>query len=247
MCDSQQNTANNTAEREFVRIFLGGLSTRKELVEVFKYFKTITNVKNHIPRKGVVGFCFISVENNEEIRNLLKAKMILIGESHVNVEIAGKRGQKNLKKPSLSTEQEFKVFIGGLDLSITDNDLCKYFKQFGDLKKAYISRLKSNGKSRGFGYAIFRDQESQKRSLYCQDHSINSKKFSVREAISKEDISKANQRTKLDIDASATKELIWNKEEDIEPLTKPQLSKNDMVYEPLCEEIRTVLVRSNSF
>jgi len=246
MSDAQQNTANNTAVREFVRIFVGGLSTRKEVVEVFKYFKTITNVKNHIPRKGVVGFCFISVENNEEIRNLLKAKMILIGELHVNVEIAGKRGQNNLKKPSLSTEQEFKVFVGGLDLSITDNDLCKYFKQFGDLKKAYISRVKSNGKSRGFGYAIFRDQESQNKSLYYEDHSINSKKFSVREAISKEDISKANQRTKLDIDAFDPKEIIKEKIEDIEPLISPELSKNDMLYEPLCEEIRTILVRSNS-
>ena len=59
-----------------------------------------------------------------------------------------------------------KVFIGGLDYQMTDNDLKHYFSKYGEVKEYQIIRDPVSKSSRGFGFVRFFD-ESIAKDLIC--------------------------------------------------------------------------------
>ncbi|XLT68862.1 hypothetical protein HN873_025301 [Arachis hypogaea] len=60
-----------------------------------------------------------------------------------------------------------KLFVGGLAWETPTEELRKYFDQFGEILEAVIITDKNTGKSKGYGFVTFRDQESARRA--CSD------------------------------------------------------------------------------
>jgi len=60
---------------------------------------------------------------------------------------------------SYHDEQPGKLFVGSLAASVTEQDLYKYFSQFGEVKSCFIKFDLGSNKSRGFGFVVFRDAE----------------------------------------------------------------------------------------
>ncbi|XP_020962124.1 RNA-binding protein 38 isoform X2 [Arachis ipaensis] len=60
-----------------------------------------------------------------------------------------------------------KLFVGGLAWETPTEELRKYFDQFGEILEAVIITDKNTGKSKGYGFVTFRDQESARRA--CAD------------------------------------------------------------------------------
>ncbi|CAJ1974094.1 unnamed protein product [Sphenostylis stenocarpa] len=60
-----------------------------------------------------------------------------------------------------------KLFVGGLAWETPTEEMRKYFQQFGDILEAVIITDKNTGKSKGYGFVTFCDQESAKRA--CAD------------------------------------------------------------------------------
>lgn len=60
-----------------------------------------------------------------------------------------------------------KVFVGGLDYSLQDQDLRDHFAQFGEIKDSQIIRDPVTKSSRGFGFVKYYD-ESIARKLITQ-------------------------------------------------------------------------------
>ena len=57
---------------------------------------------------------------------------------------------------SCHEEQPGKLFVGSLAASVTEQDLYKYFSQFGEVKSCFIKFDLGTNKSRGFGFVVFR-------------------------------------------------------------------------------------------
>jgi RNA recognition motif-containing protein len=58
-----------------------------------------------------------------------------------------------------------KVFVGGLDYSLSEDDFRKHFEvKFGPVKAAQIVRDANSGQSKGFGFVTFQ-QEAIARKL----------------------------------------------------------------------------------
>ena len=53
-----------------------------------------------------------------------------------------------------------KMFVGGLHPNLTTKSLIAYFSQFGKIEKGIIMTDKKTGKSRGFGFIVFRKKET---------------------------------------------------------------------------------------
>ncbi|RDY01065.1 putative RNA-binding protein ARP1 [Mucuna pruriens] len=60
-----------------------------------------------------------------------------------------------------------KLFVGGLAWETPTEEMRKYFDQFGDILEAVIITDKNTGKSKGYGFVTFCDQESARRA--CAD------------------------------------------------------------------------------
>ena len=76
-----------------------------------------------------------------------------------------------------------KIFIGGLPVSTTDEDLFNYFSKFGPVKECNIIINRDTGLSRGFGFVDFAYQESVRiveESQQRRPHVINCRVVSVR-------------------------------------------------------------------
>ena len=66
-----------------------------------------------------------------------------------------KRKHKELDRLENSQGVKDKVFIGGLDYNLSDEDFRKHFESYGPVKDAQIVRDPTTGKSKGFGFVTY--------------------------------------------------------------------------------------------
>ena len=65
-----------------------------------------------------------------------------------------------------------KLFVGGINWGMTDEDLRKAFAPFGEIAEAKVITDRDAGRSRGFGFVTFvRDEDA--KSAISQMHGTN--------------------------------------------------------------------------
>eukprot|EP00916_Digyalum_oweni_P001820 GHVL01003496.1.p1 GENE.GHVL01003496.1~~GHVL01003496.1.p1 ORF type:complete len:253 (+),score=29.46 GHVL01003496.1:106-864(+) len=72
-----------------------------------------------------------------------------------------------------------KVFVGRISYESTTESLWSYFSQFGNVTDAYIPRKHDTGKSRGFGFVTFADEESLAKCFTQQEHFIDGRQVAL--------------------------------------------------------------------
>lgn len=76
-----------------------------------------------------------------------------------------------------------KIYIGNLPWSITKVKLEDLFSPFGELEDALVVANKYTGRSRGFGFVTFKDEESAKKAMNEMDKKeIEGRALVVKEA-----------------------------------------------------------------
>ena len=58
-----------------------------------------------------------------------------------------------------------KLYVGNLPFSVTQEVLKETFAKFGDIEEATIISDKFSGRSKGFGFVTFSDDESAKKAI----------------------------------------------------------------------------------
>jgi cold-inducible RNA-binding protein len=76
-----------------------------------------------------------------------------------------------------------KVFVGNLPFSIDDNKLNEVFAQCGEIKEAVVIKNKFNGRSKGFGFVTFANDEDAKKAISeFNGKEVDGRALSVNEA-----------------------------------------------------------------
>ncbi|RKP31483.1 RNA-binding domain-containing protein [Metschnikowia bicuspidata] len=68
--------------------------------------------------------------------------------------------------------QSFSVFVGDLSLEVDDEALHKFFSEFGSLKQAHVMWDMQTLRSRGYGFATFRDAVDAQTALHTMNGRI---------------------------------------------------------------------------
>lgn len=85
-----------------------------------------------------------------------------------------------------------KLFVGGIPFNSNEEELTKYFGQYGPVTYVEIPRNRNSGKPRGFAFIQF-ESESSAKSAIAKNNSLRGKKMTLRPAINSK---KASQNTK---------------------------------------------------
>ncbi|KAF8606277.1 hypothetical protein BDV93DRAFT_521108 [Ceratobasidium sp. AG-I] len=69
-----------------------------------------------------------------------------------------------------------KLFVGGLSWNTTDETLRAKFEEFGAVEEAVVTKDRETGRSRGFGFVRFRNDDDATRAM----NSMNDQEFDGR-------------------------------------------------------------------
>lgn len=82
----------------------------------------------------------------------------------------------------------YKLFIGGLPYSVTDDDLAKTFGEHGSVASAVVIKDRDSGRSKGFGFVEFEnDEEGKAAEKALNNTDMGGRNIIVSEARAKED------------------------------------------------------------
>ncbi len=84
-----------------------------------------------------------------------------------------------------------KLYVGNLPWSVDMNGLKGLFESYGDIEEATVITDKFNGRSKGFGFVTFKDEEAGKKAVAeMHEKELEGRKLTVSEAKAREDTPK---------------------------------------------------------
>ncbi|XP_054908469.1 heterogeneous nuclear ribonucleoprotein D0-like isoform X1 [Poeciliopsis prolifica] len=83
---------------------------------------------------------------------------------------------------SKNEEDEGKMFVGGLSWDTTKKDLKDYFTKFGEVVDCTLKLDPMTGRSRGFGFVLFKNPESVEKVASQKEHKLNGKVIDPKKA-----------------------------------------------------------------
>lgn len=76
-----------------------------------------------------------------------------------------------------------KLYIGNLPFSIDDDGLKELFSSYGEVEEATIIQNKFSGRSKGFGFVTFKNDEDAKKAISeMNEKEVEGRKIVVNEA-----------------------------------------------------------------
>jgi len=80
------------------------------------------------------------------------------------------------------SEDDRKMFVGGLDWGTTDQSLSDYFQYYGQIESANVIVDRETGRSKGFGFVVFANQADMDTALEQQTHNVDGRDVTPRKA-----------------------------------------------------------------
>ncbi len=76
-----------------------------------------------------------------------------------------------------------KLFVGSLEWGVTDEDLRQHFSQYGEVEDAVVLKDKFSGRSKGFGFVTYiNDEDADKAVAELDGSDFKGRKIVVNEA-----------------------------------------------------------------
>lgn len=84
--------------------------------------------------------------------------------------------------------QKQNLFVGSLAYATTDDGLMEFFSQIGEVERAMVAKDRETGRSRGFGFVTFVNQEDNQKAIDELDgKELNGRTINVNVARPRED------------------------------------------------------------
>lgn len=165
------------------KLFLGGLSwdtNEAKIQEHFSKYGEVTEVivmRDRITNKPR-GFGFITFKDDAAALAACQEVHTLDGRTiDAKPSVPQGEGQRPRSK---------KIFVGGLAPDTTEDQFKEYFEQYGTISEAQIMVDHQSGRSRGFGFITFEEEESVEKVFSAGNmHELNGKKVEVKNATPK--------------------------------------------------------------
>ncbi|KAK4685140.1 hypothetical protein P7C73_g5017, partial [Tremellales sp. Uapishka_1] len=157
-------------------MFIGGLNWETTDDKLRTYFETFGPVDASTimrdPSGRSRGFAFLTFKDVSSVNKVMSQDHSLDGK-----QIDPKRAI-----PRAEHERTAKVFVGGLAAGVTSEALKSFLGQFGGVMDATVMFDRESGRSKGFAFATFADEESVDRAMNARGLEIDGKMIEIKKA-----------------------------------------------------------------
>ena len=156
---AESNMLDDENSEGVLKLFVGGLNYLSLRDDIKSYFQTFGKVQScslltdKLTGKSR-GFAFVSIKDPQ---NILEKK-ILSRKHEINGKIVDVKPVVEGKKREDMIDSSKKIFVGGLEPSVTAKDLIEFFSKFGKIKDTSVLFNNNRNASRGFGFVYFEDK-----------------------------------------------------------------------------------------
>mgnify|MGYP000143129008 FL=1 len=162
-----------TGVGEVLKLFIGGLTietTEAQIEEHFSKFGFVFDILIIRNRDSNVskGYGFISCNNIKTYQRIIASEHTINGRI-IDCHASFKKSDDPQKFKENANK---KIFVGGISLETTDQDLSNYFSTFGAVRQCYVIKDPVTKRSKKFGFAIMRDLDAVEAVLAVQTHCI---------------------------------------------------------------------------
>eukprot|EP01135_Chromosphaera_perkinsii_P011190 Nk52_evm17s2356 gene=Nk52_evmTU17s2356 len=170
------------------KMFVGGLSwgtTREGLQDYFNKYGEIEEcvimMDTHSGRSR--GFGFLTFKDPSSIEKVVESGPHVLDQRTIDAKRAIPRGQRQEGRGGFrDMPKTKKVFIGGLPISVTEENLKTYFVTFGEVTDCHLMLDRETQRSRGFGFVTFANDDSVENVCTERWHTFDGKSCEVKRA-----------------------------------------------------------------
>ena len=182
------------SDRDHLKLFVGGLyyQSENDIEDYFAQFGQIVSFQllRHKQTGRSRGFAFVTMNDpTGSVKEQLLSRHNEIKGNYVDVKLAedGKTRQ-NVEQNSS------KVFVGGIEGSVTTEELKNFFRNYGAVKEAVVLKNINTNVSRGFGFVTFEDKDLADKLVAENNCIIKGKRMDIKWAEPKDSASQRNNR-----------------------------------------------------
>lgn len=165
------------------KLFVGGIAWETREESFRKYFSRFGEITDCVIMMDKVsgrprGFGFVTFADPEAANKVLEEEHVIDGRT-VEVKRTVPREDMQVK----GAPKTKKIFVGGLPVSLTEDELKEYFSSYGHVLEHQIMLDRESGRSRGFGFVTFDSENAVEKVLSNgRMHEIHGKQVEIKRA-----------------------------------------------------------------
>ncbi|KAI3455572.1 hypothetical protein Pfo_012235 [Paulownia fortunei] len=165
------------------KLFVGGIAWETSEESFSRYFRKYGEITDSVIMLDKIsgrprGFGFVTFADPEVADKVLEEDHVIDGRA---VEVKRTVPREDMQGRGVSKTK--KIFVGGLPLSLNEDDLREYFSSYGNIVEHQIMLDHKTGRSRGFGFVTFENEDAVEKIFSDgRMHELGGKQVEIKKA-----------------------------------------------------------------